>query len=209
MKCKCGHEGSMHTDNGHTNVGECYIYLDGNYKNKCDCKQFIPQERKMSKEEMDLLYNKGEGLDYSFEENKGCGKPLLEGVVFCCGDYSNGYIQLCPSCLSNSLKGASTPNRKINPEDKDPDDVSNLPVVVDSGSDFIWKLKEKMNLTFVELAKSYDYNKETKQWLALYKLTQKLGKDVAECFEMIQEDMKGLKGEEALKLIIKNRVGNL
>lgn len=54
-------------------------------------------------------------------------------------------------------------------------------------------LSEKMNSTFVEVAKGYNYDKDTKQWLALYNLTRKLGNDVREATLLLKKDLKLMK----------------
>ncbi len=106
-KCKnCVHSKKNHGCKGYSDAkddigkGEC---------NYCNCKQFIPQERKMSKEEMDLLYNKGEGLDYSFEENQGCGRYFNAGRSKC--HTVNG---LCPSCSLKDDTGSASPHSPTN-----------------------------------------------------------------------------------------------
>jgi len=47
-------------------------------------------------------------------------------------------------------------------------------------------LSDKMNATFVEFAKAYNYERDTKQWLALYNLAGRLGDDIGDFLKKLK-----------------------
>lgn len=51
-------------------------------------------------------------------------------------------------------------------------------------------LTKKMNSTFVELSDSYGFDKDSKEWYALHKLTAKLANDVRGFIKQLEEGFK-------------------
>ena len=97
MKCKnCGHEEKHHISTQYYKGKDCHVFVNEDALDfeRCDCKQFIPQEN-------NNLYPKGHE-----KVTRGCGKAINypDGTFrMNCGFelYPNDF-RLCPSCSPNS-----------------------------------------------------------------------------------------------------------
>ncbi len=85
--CKCGHEGSLHSDETeNTHIGMCYATRD------CKCKKFEAQK---------AIVNDGKGL--LMKTKKGCGKVYNQSkkgrnYVICGVRTPSHGLTLCPKC---------------------------------------------------------------------------------------------------------------